>query len=363
MIKLSISFFIVAATSLYGGGGCLSLGHYVHMCPDPPARGEQPSDHKDLQLDEDPESPTYGEWEEVPCDYLLNPRLAGNYKREIYFWPDGTYIHLNAFTDFHTFRNAMNYYQLWNDKMSKKYKYVINNWYRFRYLSNVKNFFRHYEKFAKKAGVEIEIVEWNRYEFSIYGHENLPDISSKKIPNPFYSSIKRSLCSKIKATYDMLKRKAKIYRRGSRPHEQERWALENLSDWLDKGIYYPATYIKTACMLYPDLFEIRKNELANKVDLPEAPIKMDEKKEEKIARKKMLANKTASQKEDALKKASIRTFTNKFGAEIKGQLVGVAYLKKAVVLRCSKNERLYVPISSFSESDLNYIKNWLAENS
>jgi len=38
-------------------------------------------------------------------------------------------------------------------------------------------------------------------------------------------------------------------------------------------------------------------------------------------------------------------------------------LKKAAVLRINRDERLYVPISLFCESDLEYIKAWWRNNS
>ena len=38
MIKLSISFLILTATTLYVGGGC-KIDGIVHMCPDPPPMG------------------------------------------------------------------------------------------------------------------------------------------------------------------------------------------------------------------------------------------------------------------------------------------------------------------------------------
>jgi len=111
----------------------------------------------------------------------------------------------------------------------------------------------------------------------------------------------------------------------------------------------PEPYIKTR---YDKIIEKKQKAQKEKED----PAKNDVTKVDPF-------KKPPAPKQKLEKQENIRTFTIKDGAQIKGRLVGVAYLKKAVVLQGSKNERLYVPLSSFSQSDLNFIKNWWAENS
>ena len=337
MIKLSISFLILTATTLYVGGGC-KIDGIVHMCPDPPKSFHDPvSDHQDWWGEE-------GKW--GPCMYLARSRFVGSTKY-IQFG-DGSKIYMHRFA--RDKAKCLKVYQKsYYDSFAKKLKYTINEKIRLRSSTNLELFIRHYEREAEKANVEIKITRMSRYAYTIEGHEDLPK-PRVKWSNPFDKMIEGRIKSEMKEGYNRISLATEQAMRGKRRNEiasaiEQAWE-EHLSAEKNLISYYGLAH----------------KELDEKRKVQEEKVRK-EKEKEKIARKKMLANKTASQKEDALKKASIRTFTNKFGAEIKGQLVGVAYLKKAVVLRCSKNERLYVPISSFSESDLNYIKNWWAENS
>jgi len=335
MYKFIIYFcvFTLATFLVYGGGGC-KLSQIVYMCPDPPKGLEAPSDHLD-----------WYEGELGPCRYL-NRGVRPGPLPSIQFG-DGSKMSIRSLATDNA-KTLKIYQKLYYDSFAKKYKYTINEAIRLKSSTNLELFLRHYEKEAKKANVEIKITRISRYEYNIEGHEDLPK-PRVKWSNPFDKMIEGRVQIEMKEDYKKVSLATKKAMKGKRRNEIATAIEQAWEEHLTNKKYLISYY------------DLAQKELHDKRKAEEQKDR-EEKEKEKIARKK-LANKTVSQKKEASKQEDIRTFTNKSGAEIKGRLVGVAYLKKAAVLRINRDERLYVPISLFCESDLEYIKAWWRNNS
>jgi len=165
-------------TYLNGGVKCGLGTKILHSCPD--ANGD-PRRHKDWYNPEGGD-PYFG-----PC-HRINNGLDLSPKNKI-IGPNGDFYCLISSLKTLPYAELLKFKDRWYEDMAGRYKYTVNNDLRFRYLSNVKKYFRHYEREAKKAGVEIETVEWDRYTFSIYGHEDLPPFTRFGYANFFHEQM------------------------------------------------------------------------------------------------------------------------------------------------------------------------------
>ena len=177
MKSLLVNLCLTFCLSVYLNGGVkCGLGKIALVCP-----GGDPRKHKDRYNTKD------GESYMGPC-HLINSVLDLSPKNKI-MSPNGDFYCFIESLKTLPYAELLKFKDRWYEDVAGVYKYTVNNDLRFRYLSNVKNYFRHYEREAKKAGVEIETAEWDRYTFSIYGHEDLPPFTRFGYANFFHEQM------------------------------------------------------------------------------------------------------------------------------------------------------------------------------